>query len=369
MKDVTKKRAVTILLHNEDGDILGVSRKTEHADVGLPGGKVDDGETDEEAIIREVKEETGLQIFDVRPYFEREDAEYICTTFIGNYKGEIITSEKGKVVWTDWATLKSGSFGKYNTQLEEFFNFMHKYKPNDIVVNNNTGEEFRIIEIVGYQNAGYLVAAFCSIVGYGFVKKSAIDNIRMHKLSEIIDDFVYTIDNLFVDTPQYFALSFHFDVNQYYGNNNCFLYSYHLKKTVDVGIRFKSEIPDEDWKDVEAGLWNHDNIEDARKTYNDLKKAIGQKGADIAFALTNSAGKTRSDRADAKYYEKIRETKYATFGKLCDRIANLEYSFKIKSPMAAMYKKEHDHFKQELHITGIHEAMWNHIEDLLFAMD
>src|SRR3990172_9231352 len=120
MKDIIKKRAVTILLHNEDGDILAVSRKTDDNDFGLPGGKVDDGETDEEAVIREVKEETGLDVLDVKPYFVREDDNYICTTFIGNYLGEISTSENGKVKWADWATIQAGSFGGYNIELEKF---------------------------------------------------------------------------------------------------------------------------------------------------------------------------------------------------------------------------------------------------------
>jgi hypothetical protein len=170
-------------------------------------------------------------------------------------------------------------------------------------------------------------------------------------------------------SAQYYACASHFDANQYYTHSKSplveVLYSYHLKRVVDVGRRFKHEVPDEDWDYVEGGLWNHDCVEDARKTFNDASHAIGEKSALIAFALTNSDGKTRDERADAKYYDKIRNTKHATFAKLCDRIANIEHGIKTGSSMAKKYKKEHAHFKQELYVAGQYESMWNHI-DMLF---
>src|ERR1035437_3070592 len=56
------KKAVCILVYNDDGEILAVSRKNDPNDLGLPGGKVDPGETEEEAVVREMLEETGLEI-------------------------------------------------------------------------------------------------------------------------------------------------------------------------------------------------------------------------------------------------------------------------------------------------------------------
>jgi (p)ppGpp synthase/HD superfamily hydrolase len=95
-------------------------------------------------------------------------------------------------------------------------------------------------------------------------------------------------------------------------------------------------------------VWGHDLIEDARQSYNDVKDVLGQEAADIVFAVTNETGKTRKERANAKYYEKIRNTKGAVFVKLCDRIANVQYGKLTKSRQVEMYRKENDQFLAEL---------------------
>ena len=145
MKD--KKRAVTALLYNEDGEILSVSRKTDHNDFGLPGGRVEEGETDEQALIREVKEETGLEISDLRSYFEREDGEYIATTYLANYTGTISSVENAVVKWTNFEEILRGSFGKYNQQLLFYTNTVPKLQPGDMYHNPATDEYLHIIDV------------------------------------------------------------------------------------------------------------------------------------------------------------------------------------------------------------------------------
>jgi (p)ppGpp synthase/HD superfamily hydrolase len=85
-------------------------------------------------------------------------------------------------------------------------------------------------------------------------------------------------------------------------------------------------------------------IEDCRVSYNDVKEQLGQEAADIIYAVTNEKGKNRKERANDKYYEGIRNTPGAVFVKLCDRIANVQYSKMTKSRMFEMYKKENDDF-------------------------
>ena len=121
------KEAVCILIYNLEHKILGVSRKDNPNDFGLPGGKVDHGETREEAAVREAKEEAGLDIFNLSPVFTREargDDTYSATTFEAEYDPaqEIGSEEAGVVAWVDWETLFNGSFGQYNRKLyEELF--------------------------------------------------------------------------------------------------------------------------------------------------------------------------------------------------------------------------------------------------------
>lgn len=122
------KLAATALIYKNvilDGKVLGVSRKTDPNDFGLPGGKVDEGETLYDAMVREVKEETGLTVLKAKPLFFREDTDFVAVVYlVEQYYGEISTEETGAVKWIDFEVLKQGSFGDYNTMLEQQIQFL-----------------------------------------------------------------------------------------------------------------------------------------------------------------------------------------------------------------------------------------------------
>ena len=149
-------------------------------------------------------------------------------------------------------------------------------------------------------------------------------------------------------------------------------YEFHLRMVANVAKQFEDLLDDEvDYftgkKEFDRGdditvtlrsacmtaAWGHDLIEDTRVSYNDVKEALGQEAADIIYACTNEKGKNRKERANDKYYEGIRNTPGAVFVKMCDRIANVQYSKMSGSRMFEMYKKENSSFVKSLGFTGV----------------
>ncbi len=181
-----------------------------------------------------------------------------------------------------------------------------------------------------------------------------------------------TVEEIYLERTAQAAAKAHADTNHFYDGN--LPYGFHLKLSGNVGKEFKhllnrghkSELIDSGYEDIESiGLgWEaivrvaicwHDAIEDARLTYNDLKKIIGKKAADIVYVVTNNKGLNRNERADDKYYAGIVSTQGATYVKLCDRIANIRFGILTGSGMVDMYRKEYNNFAKKLNYSDDHE--------------
>lgn len=114
------KKAVVAVIPHPEGErlILGVSRRDDHTAMGLPGGKVEPGEKEDDAIVREVEEETGMLFEDpVVVYADTRPTGVNVYAYIGKASGKHRSSEEGLTRWCTPEELIAGPFGEYNQKL------------------------------------------------------------------------------------------------------------------------------------------------------------------------------------------------------------------------------------------------------------
>jgi hypothetical protein len=153
----------------------------------------------------------------------------------------------------------------------------------------------------------------------------------------------------------------HESVNQFYDGDKP--YGYHLDMVAKEVYAYGHLVlvGEADLLPLFMGAWFHDSIEDARVSYNDVKKIALKFGfteeqaflaSEIVYALTNEKGRNRKERAGKRYYEGIRNTPYAPFVKMCDRMANIRYSCGSYNMgnlrMAKVYEDEMPYFTQAI---------------------
>ena len=156
------------------------------------------------------------------------------------------------------------------------------------------------------------------------------------------------------------AYMLHESVNQRYDKKHP--YGFHLDMVADSVFKYGHLVcqQEADILPLFFAAYYHDSIEDARMSYNDVTKAArlfmddnqAYMSAEMVYALTNEKGRTRAERAGERYYKGIRETPYAPFLKLADRLANTTYSFthsnKENMHMKEVYREEMPHFLEAI---------------------
>lgn len=119
------KAGVMIIV--SDGLILCVSRKDDHTKFGLPGGKIEKGESALSAAIRETFEETCFVVESGSSRLYSNDG--IVCFFARNWNGPVILSshkEEGVVAWKpkEVLTHAMAAFPDYNAAALEKFAMM-----------------------------------------------------------------------------------------------------------------------------------------------------------------------------------------------------------------------------------------------------
>ena len=113
--------AVGALLIRANGDVLAASRKNDHNDLGLPGGKLEPGETEHQALVRELLEETGVRAVRYHRLFGMPDpgGYWFVTFLVVEWTGEIESREGASVCWVPPLRMLQPScqFRDYNRDL------------------------------------------------------------------------------------------------------------------------------------------------------------------------------------------------------------------------------------------------------------
>ena len=103
---------VLCLIHNEDSYLLQDRVKKDWNGYTLPGRHIEPGESIVDAVVREMKEETGLTIKSPRlcgvKQFPIEDGRYIVFLFeTDQFEGKLVDSEEGKMHWVKISELSN----------------------------------------------------------------------------------------------------------------------------------------------------------------------------------------------------------------------------------------------------------------------
>lgn len=136
--------AARIIIENEKEEILFIKRK-DNGNLGIPAGGFEENETIEECIIREVKEETGLEILKMNLIGlssnpKKETVKYpngdviqyfVCEFYSNNFKGKMKVDD---IEVSNVEFLEFNNFKKLPENEQRIFESLEYFKINGRVL-------------------------------------------------------------------------------------------------------------------------------------------------------------------------------------------------------------------------------------------
>lgn len=116
------------LVYDDERILVEEKKETQYAGgLVFPGGHVEAGESLRDSVIREIKEETGLDILEPQPcgykdWIQEDGTRYIVLLYKTNkFYGEIKSSEEGRVYWLNRKDIENANLIWNMRELLEIF--------------------------------------------------------------------------------------------------------------------------------------------------------------------------------------------------------------------------------------------------------
>ena len=114
---------------------------------------------------------------------------------------------------------------------------------------------------------------------------------------------------------------------------------YHINKVVEIAKQHSLS------SDEIVACYLHDTLEDTKLKYHEIRDKFWIDVAEMVYAVTDEVWRNRNERK-AKTIAKLKEMRTWIAIKLCDRIANIQFSRENSEPKYQMYLREHAEFTE-----------------------
>lgn len=117
------------MIYDTKGNVLVQNRKKSWLGIAFPGGHVEPGELIIDSTIREVKEETGLDVSNlelcgIKQWFKPDEGRNICFLYkTCSFSGTVISTDEGENQWVKLSEIKTMNLAHtFDSMLDIFLN-------------------------------------------------------------------------------------------------------------------------------------------------------------------------------------------------------------------------------------------------------